>query len=68
METFDFISLIAKPSNNDFYIYSIGAAFLYIAAIYTFQGIYHYFYPIPGIFDDEEEDKKEENSQEKAEN
>ena len=68
METFDFISLIAKPSNNNFYIYSIGAAFLYIAAIYTFQGIYHYFYPIPGIFDDEEEEKKEENSQEKAEN
>ena len=62
---FDFISLIAKPENDDFYIYSIGAAFLYISVIYTFQGIYHYFKPIPGLLEDVEEEEKVENSQEK---
>ena len=68
IETFDFISLIAKPANDNFYIYSIGAAFLYISVIYIFQAIYHWFYPIPGLFDDEEEEKKDENSEEKPEN
>ena len=65
MITFDFISLIAKPENIDFYIYSIGAAFLYISAIYFFQAIYHYYKPIPGLLDDLEEEEKPENSQEK---
>ena len=65
IETFDFISLIAKPENEKFYVYSIGFAFLYITVIYTFQAIYHYFKPIPGLFDEEEEEQKEENSQEK---
>ena len=68
IETFDFISLIAKPENENFYIYSLGFAFIYVTIIYTFQAIYHYFYPIPGLFDDEEEEQKEENSQEKPEN
>ena len=65
IETFDFISLIAKPENESFYVISIGCAFLYITVIYTFQAIYHYFKPIPGLFDDEEEEKKDENFQEK---
>ena len=64
MITFDFISLIAKPENIDFYIYSIGAAFLYISAIYFFQAIYHYYKPIPGLLDDLEEEEKEKNTQE----
>ena len=68
IETFDFISLIAKPESESFYVISIGAAFLYITVIYTFQAIYHYFYPIPGLFDDEEEEKKDQNIQEKLEN
>ena len=68
IETFDFISLIAKPESESFYVISIGAAFLYITVIYTFQAIYHYFYPIPGLLDDEEEEKKDENIQEKPEN
>ena len=68
IETFDFISLIAKPESESFYVISIGAAFLYITVIYTFQAIYHYFYPIPGLLDDEEEEKKDQNIQEKAEN
>ena len=66
--TFDFISLIAKPTNDLFYILSIGSAFLYISAIYLFQAIYHYFKPIPGLIEEALEEEKEENSQEKPEN
>ena len=65
--TFDFISLIAKPANDNFYIYCVGAAFLYVAVIYTFESIYHYYKPIPGLFDDEEESKVEEPSKEESE-
>ena len=66
--TFDLISFIAKPTNDNFYIYCIGGVFLYISVIYFFQAIYHYYKPIPGLFDDEEEEKKEENSQENPAN
>ena len=42
---------------------------MYISAIYLFQSIYHYFKPVPGLFDDEEDKgEKPENSQEKPEN
>jgi len=32
----------------------------YIAAVYIFQGIYHWFFPLKALFEDEEE-KKDEN-------
>ena len=66
--TYDLISLIAKPANEAFYINMLGAAFAYIAVIYIFESIYHFYRPIPGLFDDLEEEEKEENSQEKPEN
>ena len=62
--TFDFISLIAKPSNPDFYIFMIGVAFAYVAVVYFFEAVYHFYRPIPGLFDDLEEEEKEEKSQE----
>lgn len=37
----------------------MGIAFIYIAAVYLAQGIYHYHHPIPGLFEDEEENKDE---------
>ena len=67
--TFDLISLIAKPENPDFYIYMLGGAFSYVAVIYTFEAIYHFHHPIPGLLEEmEEEEEKDENSQEKPEN
>ena len=66
--TFDFISLIAKPANDMFYVVCIGSAFIYISVIYLFQAIYHYYKPIPGLFDDEEKEENEQNSQEKQQN
>ena len=65
---FDFVSLIAKPANDNFYIYSIGGVFLYISAIYFFQAIYHYFKPIPGLLEDEEDEQNIQNSQENQQN
>lgn len=67
--TFDFICLIGPKRADTFYVYCVSAAFFYISAIYLFEGIYHYYKPIPGLLDDdEEEEKKVENSQEKPEN
>ena len=66
--TFDLISFIAKPANDNFYIYSIGGVFLYISVIYFFQAIYHYYKPLPGLLEDEEEEQKVENSQENPAN
>ena len=66
--TYDLICFIAKPDNSNFYIYMIGGAFAYISVIYIFQAIYHFYHPIPGLLDDDEEDENPENSQEKPEN
>ena len=65
--TFDLISLIGKPSNEDFYIFMIGGAFAYVAVVYCFEAVYHFYHPIPGLLDDLEDEEKEENSQEKPE-
>lgn len=35
--------------------------FFYIAAVYAFQGIYHWFKPLKELFEDEEESKNNEN-------
>lgn len=37
---------------------AMGTAFIYIAAVYLAQAIYHYHHPIPGLLDEEE--KKDE--------
>ena len=65
--TYDLICFIAKPDNANFYIYMIGAAFAYVAVVYTFQAVYHFYHPIPGLLEDDEEEQTEENSQEKPE-
>ena len=66
--TFDLISLIAKPAYDSFYIIMIGIAFAYVSGIYLFQAIYHFYRPIPGLLDDEEDEENPENSQEKPGN
>ena len=66
MITYDVICLTTKQA-DEFYLYMLGSAFLYVAVIYTFEAIYHYHHPIPGLFEDDEDDEKPENSQEKPE-
>lgn len=67
--TFDLISLIAKPTDTNFYVFSIAAAFFYVSAIYLFQSIYHYFNPLKELMDEihgEEDKEKAEESEEKS--
>lgn len=66
MVTYDIICLTSKQP-NEFYLYMLGSAFLYISVIYTFEAFYHYRHPIPGLFEDDDEEDKPENSQEKPE-
>lgn len=55
------IQKIAVMDDYWFRIYMMVGAFFYIAAIYLFQAIYHYFYPIPmmkqAILEAEEEQR-----------
>ena len=64
--TYDLICFIAKPEAS-FYSIMLGIAFAYVAVIYTFEAIYHFHHPIPGLLEDDEEEEKEENSKEKPE-
>lgn len=63
MIVYDIICIVKLPS-EDFAIYMLGAALLYVAVVYLFQGIYHYFIPVPGYLEDIrkaiEEDKANE--------
>ena len=36
------------------YLYGMTSAFYYIAACYLFEGIYHFFKPIPGLIEEDE--------------
>ena len=64
--TYDLICFIAKPEPS-FYNIMLGIAFAYVAVIYCFQAVYHFYHPIPGLLDDDEEEEKPENSQENPE-
>ena len=50
--TFDLIALIgriSKTDNYDYYRFGISSLLLYLGCVYIFQGIYHWFKPIPGL-------------------
>lgn len=64
---FDIISLINWNASNyigvssyNWFKYGIVIVFIYIVIDYSFEGIYHYFYPIPEMLKMAEEMKKEE--------
>ena len=59
MLTYDLICLISKPENENFYIYMLSGALFYVAIIYTFQGIYHYFNPLKSLMEEVEKDRAE---------
>ena len=64
--TYDLICFIVKPEPS-FYGIMLGAGFAYVAVVYCFEAVYHFYHPIPGLLEDDEEEKKDENSQEKPE-
>ena len=61
--TYDLICFINKPEPS-FYSIMIGIAFAYVAVVYCFEAVYHFYHPIPGFLDDEEDEEKHENSEE----
>ena len=61
---FDIYSLVTGLSQDVYQAKYVAIFFLYIAINYIFQGIYHYFVPVPGFLESlkEEEKKPEEAS------
>ena len=57
--TFDLFCLIAKPEDPVFYQYGVAIVFTYLGLCYTFEAIYHFKYPVPGIIDAVEQEKIE---------
>lgn len=58
--SFDLFCLITKPTNQLVYQYGIPAVLAYLGLAYTFEAIYHFKYPVPGLLDIEEKAKEEE--------
>ncbi len=62
--TFDIICFTkASFVTLDFRRLMMGIVFYYIGAVYLFQGIFHWFFPVPGLMEDV---RKEQEAAEKA--
>ena len=55
---FDILGFVLQPGYG-YYQVGVPAAFFYIACAYAFQGIYHYYHPVPMVVEMLEEAKKE---------
>ena len=72
--TFDIICFTKMPiaqdddATNSFRRLMMGIVFYYLGAVYIFQGIYHWFRPIPGLLEDiqKEQQKAEQEAIENA--
>ena len=56
---FDILGFVLQPGYG-YYQVGVPAAFFYIACAYAFQGIYHYYHPVPSVIEMIEDAKKEE--------
>ena len=70
--TFDLFCIITRPDNPMIYRCGFPIAISYLCLCYIFEGIYHFYHPIPGILDaivevDEEEKAEESSLEEQAE-
>ena len=66
MITYDLICLIGGNPSDDFCKYMLGGAICYVGVVYLFQGIYHYFKPVPGYLEDIRKAIAEDEANEKA--
>lgn len=57
---FDIYSLVTGLGQDVYQAKYVAVFFLYIAVNYLFQGIYHYFKPVPGFIDAVLEDEEKE--------
>ena len=63
---FDLFCIISRPEDPMIYRFGFPIAISYLCLCYIFEGIYHFYHPIPGILDaiaevDEEEPKDASN-------
>lgn len=63
MLVFDLINIIKQPG-EDFYVYMLSSAIFYVVAIYIFEAIYHWFYPLKELMEAIEEEKKDQEEKE----
>ena len=56
---FDIICLLGKQK-DEFYRYGIPIVLGYLGLCYTFEAIYHFWHPIPGLLDSLKEQEKKE--------
>lgn len=73
MVAFDLYCIITKPTDPMIYRLGFPIAISYLCLCYIFEGIYHFYHPIPGILDaivevDEEEKPEESSLEEQPEN
>lgn len=66
MITYDLICLIDGNPSEEFCKYMLGGAITYVGVVYLFQGIYHYFKPLPGYLEDIRKAIAEDEANEKA--
>lgn len=66
MITYDLICLIGGNPSPEFCTYMLGGAICYVGVIYLFQGVYHYFRPVPGYLEDIRKAIAEDEAAEKA--
>ena len=61
--TYDIIGFALNPNIETtyaFYQFGMSGPFIYIACVYIFEGIYHWYHPVPGLLDGlNEKDKGE---------
>lgn len=60
---FDVLGFVLKPGYG-YYQVGVPAAFFYISCAYIFQGIYHYYHPVPSVIEMIEEIRKAEEQKE----
>ena len=54
--SFDLFCLISQTQEQAVFQYGIPCALSYLFVCYTFEAIYHFFVPVPGLLDIKEED------------
>ena len=65
---FDLFCLISKPNDPKVYQYGVPIVLGYLGLCYTFEAIYHFKYPVPGIIDAVEQEKTLQEQQNLEEN
>ena len=57
---FDIYCLVGKPDDPNVYRYGIPIVLGYLGLCYTFEALFHFWHPIPGLLDSLKEEEKPE--------